>query len=355
MRSRQSLDKTTLADVASLAGVSAMTVSRVVNGVDGVGERTRRRVQEAIEELGYRPNIVARGLKASRSRTFGLLVTDITNPYFPEIVRGAEDVAFETGYTVLLNNVLEDAERESRALQAFEDRRVDGVIACSPRLADELLFPMLARQVAAVVVNRWAPADIAGSVRVEHQRGARLAVEHLYAIGRKRLAVLAGPEQSYAGRERLEGIAAATAELGMELLPGRRVYGMPNMEGGQDAASRLLETNPDVDSIFCFNDLVAAGAMQELRRRGMTVPDDVAVVGYDDIPFARMFSPSLTTLHVPTYELGKHAMQVLLDRMEGRDRQVGILFQPQLVVRESTTGAVEARPATKPKGEAHEP
>lgn len=343
MRSRQGLDKTTLADVASRAGVSAMTVSRVVNGAEGVGERTRRRVQEAIEELGYRPNIVARGLKASRSGTLGLLVTDITNPYFPEIVRGAEDVAFRADYTVLLSNVLEDVEREARALQAFEDRRVDGVIACSPRLPDDMLHQLLARQGAAVVVNRWAPADVAGSVRVEHQRGARLAVEHLHSIGRRRLAVLAGPEQSYAGRERLEGVVATTAELGMELPPSRRVHGMPNMEGGQEAASTLLDIDQHVDSIFCFNDLVAAGAMQELRRRGMVVPDDVAVVGYDDIPFARMFTPSLTTLHVPTYELGKHAMQVLLDRMEGRHRHVGILFQPRLVVRESTTGTIEGR------------
>lgn len=341
MPPRNQPEKTTLADVASRAGVSAMTVSRVVNGSDGVGERTRRRVREAIEELGYRPNIVARGLKASRSGTLGLLVTDITNPYFPEIVRGAEDVAFEAGYTVLLNNVLEDMERESRALQAFEDRRVDGVIACSPRLPDKHLHALLARHGAAVVVNRWAPSDVAGSVRVEHQRGAGLAVAHLHEIGRRELGVLAGPEHSHAGRERLDGTHKTARELGMPMQPHRIAHGQPTLEGGQAAAAHLLETDPRIDSLVCFNDLVAAGALEELRRRRVAVPDDVAVIGYDDIPFARMLNPSLTTLHVPTYDLGKHAMRVLLDRMEGRHQQVGILFQPRLVVRASTSGAHE--------------
>jgi LacI family transcriptional regulator len=339
LTTRQTPDKVTLADVASRAGVSTMTVSRVVNGLDGVGEQTRRRVREAIDELGYRPNIVARGLKASRSGTVGLLVTDITNPYFPEIVRGAEDVAFGAGYTVFLNNVLEDVEREAQALLALEDRRVDGVIACSPRLTDERLQALLLRHGAAVVVNRWAPAEVAGSVRVEHRLGARLAVQHLHALGRRRLAVLAGPEHSHAGRERLEGMAETAAELGLELPPQRLIHGQPTVEGGQAAAARLLEASTSVDALLCFNDVMAAGALQELRCRGVSVPDDIAVVGYDDIPFARMFTPSLTTLHVPTYELGMHAMRVLLDRMEGRHQQVSIVFQPELIVRESTVGA----------------
>jgi LacI family transcriptional regulator len=334
-------EKVTLADVARRAGVSSMTVSRVVNDRGGVGERTRRLVHAAISELGYRPNIVARGLKASRSHTLGLLVTDITNPYFPEIVRGAEDIAFEAGYTVFLNNALEDVGREAKALQAFEDRRVDGVIACSPRLPDPELHALLRRHGAAVVTNRRVPPDVAGSIRVEHGHGARLAVEHLHSIGRRRLGVLAGPEQSHAGRERLQAVTAATTDLAIEIAPERIVAGEPTVEGGAAAAARLIDRGVEVDALVCFNDVIAAGALHELRRRGLRVPDDIALVGYDDIAFARMFTPPLTTLRVPTYDLGMHAMRVLLERMEGRHQMATILFQPELIVRASTAGSPE--------------
>lgn len=329
-------DKVTLADVAAEAGVSVMTVSRVVNDRPGVGDATRQRVREAVNDLGYRPNIVARGLKASRSHTLGLLVPDITNPYFPEIVRGAEDVAFEAGYTLLLNNAIEDVEREARALQAFEDRRVDGVIACSPRLPEDRLHALLARHDAAVVVNRRAPAEIAGSVRIDHEHGAQLAVRHLLDEGCDRLGVLAGPRDSHAGQERRRGIAQAFAERRLELSERRIVFGPPNVDGGARAAVALLERDPGIDGLLCFNDLVAAGALQALAAAGRRVPGDVAVVGYDDIPFARMFTPALTTLHAPTYDVGVHAMRMLLTRMNGEQRSVGIVLQPDLVVRASS-------------------
>jgi LacI family transcriptional regulator len=335
-------DKVTLADVAREAGVSAMTVSRVVNERPGVAAATRRRVRRAIETLGYRPNIVARGLKAARSHTLGLLVPDITNPYFPAIVRGAEDVAFAAGYTVLLNNVIEDVGREAAALQAFEDRRVDGVIAVSPRLPEERLHELLGRCDAAVVINRRAPASVAGSVRVDHEHGAQLGVRHLRAGGCRRIGVLAGPPESHAGHERRRGIAAELERHGLRLADADVEPGPPTLDGGARAAAALLRRRPELDGLMCFNDLVAAGALQALAEHGRRVPDDVAVVGYDDIPFARMFTPPLTTLHVPTYELGAHAMRMLLTRMDGRQRSVGIVVQPELVVRGSTRAATAA-------------
>lgn len=336
MDAARSPDKVTLADVAAEAGVSMMTVSRVVNDRPGVGDATRRRVRRAIDTLGYRPNIVARGLKASRSHTLGLLVPDITNPYFPEIVRGAEDVAFDAGYTVLLNNVIEDTGREAAALQAFEDRRVDGVIACSPRLPEERLHQLLRRHDAAVVINRRAPADVAGSVRVDHEHGARIAVRHLLDVGCRRIAMLSGPPSSHAGHERRAGLDAELGQRGTTLCEDDVEPGAPTVDGGARAAAALLARRPDLDGLLCFNDLVAAGAMQALADAGRRVAEDVAVIGYDDIPFARMFTPSLTTLHVPTYELGVHAMRMLLARMDGRQRSVGIVVQPELVARDST-------------------
>lgn len=331
-------ERITLADVASRAGVSLMTVSRVVNDRPCVGADTRQRVREAVEALGYRPNIVARGLKAASSRTIGLMVPDVTNPYFPEIVRGAEDVAIEHGYTLLLTNVVEDARRETLALRTFEDHLVDGVIACSPRLDNEELYPLLRRQRAAVLVNRRTDPKIAGSVRIDHELGARLLLRHLHQLGCRHPAFLTGPPDSHAGRERLLGIDREAQELGVELPRARLLPCPPTVDGGAAAAVELIARDPRIDALLCFNDLVAAGAMRALVELGARVPSDVAVTGYDDIVFARMFTPALTTIKAPTYELGQQAAGMLLDRMQGRGHGIDIVLQPELMVRGSTTG-----------------
>lgn len=345
-------ERITLADVAQAAGVSLMTVSRVVNERPGVGTETRNRVRQAIESLGYRPNIVARGLKAASSRSIGLMVPDVTNPYFPEIVRGAEDVAIQHGYTLLLTNIVEDTERETLALQTFEDHMVDGVIACSPRLDNDELYPLLRRQRAAVLVNRRTDPKIAGSVRIDHELGARLLLRHLHQIGCRRPGFLTGPEHSHAGRERLLGIEREAAELGIEVPDTALTACAPTVEGGAAATDELLAREPQVDALMCFNDLVAAGAMQALSNLGRRMPEDIAVVGYDDIVFARMFRPALTTIRAPTYELGQQAANMLLDRMQGRGHGIDIVLQPELIIRDSTLGFVplEARHSQTKRG-----
>ncbi len=340
-------ERITLADVAATAGVSLMTVSRVVNDRPGVGADTRRRVRQAIESLGYRPNIVARGLKAASSRSIGLMVPDVTNPYFPEIVRGAEDVAIQHGYTLLLTNIIEDTQRETLALQTFEDHMVDGVIACSPRLDNDELYPLLRRQRAAVLVNRRTDPKIAGSVRIDHELGARLLLRHLHQIGCQRPGFLTGPEHSHAGRERLLGIDREALELGIEVPDSQVVPCAPTVEGGAAAAAELLARASATDALMCFNDLVAAGAMQALAALGLRVPEDIAVVGYDDIVFARMFRPALTTIRAPTYELGQQAANMLLDRMQGRGHGIDIVLQPELIVRDSTLGFAAHEPTTR--------
>jgi LacI family transcriptional regulator len=341
--------RTTLADVATHVGVSVMTVSRVVNDRPGVGQDTRERVRAAVAALGYRPNIVARGLKVERSRTIGLLVPDVTNPYFPEIVRGAEDVAIRRGYILLLTNVIEDVDREVAAFEAFEDRRVEGVIACSPRLDDERLDALLRRHPAAVVVNRRTRPDAAGSVRIDHEHGARMLLRHLAAIGCRRLAVLAGPADSHAGRERLLGFDREARERGLELVPDLVVHGPPTVEGGTRIARELLERDRSIDALVGFNDLVAAGALQAAAELGRAVPDDLVVTGYDDILFARMFTPALTTVHAPTYDLGRQAATMLFDRMQGRGRGVDIVLQPELVLRASSARPPTTAPERTPR------
>lgn len=311
-----------------------MTVSRVINGKTGVGEGTRQRVQQAIESLGYRPNGMARGLKVRRSQTIGLLVPDITNPYFPEIVRGAEDIAFERGYTVFLCNVIEDPKREAAMLRLMEEKRVDGVILCSPRLADKKLFALLRHHHAAVVVNRAAPRELAGVVRLDHEVGIQEAVTHLVETGRTRLALLAGPETSQGSRERIQGFRGALKQHGLE--SGPIIACSPYLDAGQAVTGALLAEYPEVDGLLCFNDLIAAGALQACAELGRQVPDELAVVGFDDIPFAKFFTPPLTTLHVPKYDLGASAMRLLLDRLEGRNLQMEVVLRPKLIVRSST-------------------
>ncbi len=330
--------RVTLADVAARAGVSEMTVSRVVNDRPGVGSRTRERVRDAIESLGYRPNVLARGLKAASLRTIGLLVPDVTNPYFPEIVRGAEDVAIRHGYTLLLANVIEDPARETQAIQAFEDHMVHGVIACSPRLGDEELYRLLGHQRAAVLVNRRSDQRYAGSVRIDHELGARMILRHLHDVGCRRPAFLAGPEHSHAGKERLRGLIAEAEALGVDLPPERVVPCTPTVEGGAATAGELLRRHPCVDALVCFNDLVAAGALQAATDAGVPVPRELAVAGYDDIVFAKMFTPGLTTVRAAKYQLGERAASMLVDRIGGRAYGADVVLAPELVVRGSTVG-----------------
>lgn len=332
----------TLKDVARAADVSPMTVSRVVNDRPGVGEATRERVERVVEALGYRPNIVARGLKASRSYTIGLLVPDITNPFFPEIVRGAEDVAFASGYTLFLGNVIESRHREAQVLGSFEDRMVDGVIACSPRLSQTELHRLLRRHPAAVVMHRSAPERVAASVRLDHARGMCAAVDHMRSLGRSRIGILAGPATSHAAKERIRGIRIAAEELGVHLDEDRFRRASPTLDGGEAAAAHLFDTHPDTDALICFNDLVAAGAMRACAATGRTIPGDVAIMGHDDILFAAMFRPPLTTLRVPKYESGAAAMRLLLARIEGAATTSSVMLEPELVVRASTVGPHDA-------------
>lgn len=313
-----------------------MTVSRVINEQSGVGKSTRWRVQETIKHLGYRPNGIARGLKASRSGTIGLLVPDIANPYFPEVVRGAEDVALKEGYNVFLNNTLEDAKREAVTLQLLEEKRVDGIIVFSPRLPSKKLFTLLKHHRAAVVVNHDAPTDLAGVVKTDDEAGIRLAVDHLLSAGRSHLGLLAGPSTSQASRERIRAFKKVLKYRGFEPKQNLIVPCAPYVEDGHSTARTLLSIRPRIDGLICFNDLVALGTLQACAELGLRVPDDVAVVGFDDIPFARFFTPSLTTLHVPKFDLGVNAMRLLIDRMEGRNKQMAIILRPELVVRAST-------------------
>ena len=335
---RESARRITIADVAREAGVSRQTVSRVLNGKGEIRASTRESVMRVIERLGYSPSGIARSLATNKTLTVGLVVPDITNPFFPEIARGVEDVARERGYEMFLCNSGEDPEREDDVLRALQDKRVDGTIICSSRLSDERLFTRLRQQRAAVLVNRHAPSELAGTVRVDDAEGTFQAVDHLLAGGRCVIGFLCGPPTSRSGRERARGFKAALSAAGTGLDETLMRPCPPNPQGGYEEALALLSERPEIDGLVCYNDLVAVGALRACAGLGSRVPDDVAIVGCDDIMVAGLLSPALTTLRVPKYDIGATAARMLLDRISGRDGEDEVLLQPELVVRESAPG-----------------
>ena len=324
----------TLEDVAAEAGVSRMTVSRVLNGQGGASPKTRQHILEIAQRLKYRPNAAARGLRARKSSIIGVIVPDISNPFFPEIFRGAESVAQPEGYTLMLSNVVESADREAEVLEKLLNQRVDGLIWCSARMEDAALFETLKSAGNVVLVNRKCPIELASSVAVDYALGARLAVRHLMEIGARRIGIVAGPEWAFGAKERLSGVEAALHDKGMKAIA--TMFCDPTIEGGQQAAATLLSQAPDLDSLICYNDLTAIGALHVCRNLEIDVPGDIALLGFDDITMASLVTPPITSLGVEKYELGRAAMSLLLKRIQGNTSNGQIVLQPTLWVRGST-------------------
>jgi LacI family transcriptional regulator len=310
-------------------------VSRVINNKGEIRAETREAVIAVIARLGYRPSSIARGLATNRTYTIGLLVPDIANPFWPDIARGVENVAWECGYHVFLCNTTEAPEREEAVLRLLEGKRVDGVIVGGARQPDEQLLALLAGHPAAVLVNRALPESGAGCVMVDTRLGAAAAIGHLLADGRRHIAFLAGPPASQSAQRHLVGYADTLGAAGLPVDEGLIVRCPPNTAGGQTAARALLASRPDVDAIYCYNDLIALGALQICAEDGRRVPEDVAIVGFDDILLAQVITPALTTLHVPKYEIGAEAARMLLAMIEGRATPGQVVIAPRLVVRTS--------------------
>jgi LacI family transcriptional regulator len=331
--------RVTMADVAREAGVSLMTVSRVVNSKAEVGVATRQRVQEVIERLGYRPSGIARGLATKRTGTIGLVLPDVANPFFAEVAQGAEHVAYAEGFNVFLCNTKEDAGREAAVLRSLEEKRVDGLVLCSSRLDEASLGEAVSRFSSVVMVNRRLEQDQVHSVLLDDETGGRQATDHLLQSGHRAVGMLAGPAISHSGIERAAGYRAALTTAGLPYLPEYVRPCPPMVEGGYDGVLGLLADHPGLTAVFCYNDLVAVGALRACADLGRQVPTDVAVVGYDDIPLAALVTPPLTTCRVPRYELGVEAVQLLLDRIRrSQEMPAEIILKPELVVRASAPG-----------------
>jgi LacI family transcriptional regulator len=330
----------TLRDVARAAGVHPGTVSRALNPATEalVNEDTVRRVRAAAARLGYRPNPMARGLKTNRSYTVGVLVPDIQNPLFPPIIRGIDDRLAAAGYTPLIANTENDPQRERQDFEALRARQVDGFITATARLDHELLDAVAASGAPLVLVNRRVEDGGLPSAVADDREGARQAVAHLVALGHRRIAHLAGPQEISTGRGRLEGFEAAMAHAGLEVDPAlvRFARAFTEPEGAR-VCEELLAGDVGFTAVVAGNDLLALGCYDVLERRGMRCPQDLSVVGFNDMPFADRFHPPLTTVHIPHYELGAAAADLLLERLaDPATSPRDVELQTRLVVRGST-------------------
>ena len=338
--------RVTLRDVARVSGVHPGTASRALNEETRalVNEDTARRVLEAAEQLGYRPNPIARGLKTNRSYTIGVLIPDLTNPLFPPILRGIEDRLEESGYTPLMANTDNDPERERIDWHAMRARQVDGIVAATARREHELLDELLEAGIPVVLVNRRAPDSGVPSATADDRQGIRLAVGHLAELGHERIAHIAGPLELSTGLDRHEGFHEAMRELGLEPDPELVVTGAFTEAEGAKACAELLDRDAGPTAIAAANDLIALGCYDVFAERGIACPEEISVVGFNDMPFAGRFQPPLTTIRIPHYEIGMAAAELMLENLlNGGAPPRDIRLEPSLVVRGSTVSPVQAR------------
>ncbi|MFG2072911.1 LacI family DNA-binding transcriptional regulator [Nonomuraea maritima] len=325
-------------DVAARAGVSPGTVSNVLNRPGKVAPATRERVEAAISELGFVRHGSASTLRAGHSRTIGLSVIDIGNPFFTEVAAGVEDVVSELGYAVILGNSAASPEKEDRNLRVLAEHRVRGVLITPSGEDTARLDRLREHGISVVLVDHPAHRPDQCAVAVDDVAGGRAAVAHLLARGARSIAYVTGPLTIRQCVERRTGAEAAMREAGLDP-EGLRVVRAATMtaRAGEKAAAELVAQGLP-EAVFCANDLLALGVLRALLRSGVRVPDDVALMGYDDIDFAAASTVSLSSMRQPTYQLGRIATELLLDECDNPDTHAHqhIMFQPELVAREST-------------------
>jgi LacI family transcriptional regulator len=330
----------TIRDVARVAKVHPGTVSRALNADTRalVNEETAERVLRAAEELGYRPNPIARGLKTNRSYTIGVLIPDITNPLFPPILRGIEDRLGEAGYTSLIVNTDNDPDRERSHIEAMRARQVDGFISATARLDRELLAEAAAAGKPLVLVNRSLEDGSAPAVTVDDAFGIRLAVEHIAELGHRRIGHVSGPQNLSTGHRRYLGFVEAMTDAGLDVQSEQvRFSKWFTEDEGARVCAELLDAAADLTAIVAANDLLALGCYDTLEERGLRCPEDISIVGFNDMPFVDRLRPPLTTVRVPQREIGTVAADLMLQRLtDDGDAASQILLEPTLVVRGST-------------------
>jgi LacI family transcriptional regulator len=328
--------RVTIVDIAREAGVSPKTVSRVIRGDDYVSKETLERVQEVATRLGYRPNRAARSLVSNRSGVIGVVIPNINNPFFSEVVAGIEDTAIQRDYNVLLFSTDNHLERERDAYRYLEENGVDGIIIDLPLIPDSELETILYRQKAAILIDHPLVEGANGVVRIDFYDAAAQAVNHLVMAGRRHLAYLSPRGNYYTFTERIRGIHDAAAGANLSIPSNHFGQCNATLEDSFRAARTLLLEHPDIDGLICFNDIIGIGALEACDDLNIAVPDQVAIIGFDDISIAGLNRIALSTLRVPKRDIGVQAMQMLLDCLDGMEIPSEMVVRAELIQRRTT-------------------
>jgi DNA-binding LacI/PurR family transcriptional regulator len=331
-------------DIAKAAGVSHSTVSRALADSTLVAPETKQRIQRIASDMGYTPSAIARGLVTRRTATIGLVVTTIADPFIAEIVRGVEETALDNDYSVILCNCNAEPERELACVRALREKRVEAILVTSSRVGS-LYVPLLEELgVPIVLINNQHTGDYVYTVYTDNLAGGRLAGEYLLSLGHRYVGYIAGPPSAHSSVERLEGFRRAFQEHGLDIPAERVAPGDGRTGGGRAGAGFLLRRSPRPTAIFCYNDMTAIGALQAIKSAGLRVPGDTSLIGYDDIAFAALVDPPLTTIGQAKYALGQRAMTLALSLLReqsepnehsGQRETSDVVLMPFLVERAS--------------------
>ncbi|MGI9862561.1 LacI family DNA-binding transcriptional regulator [Moorella naiadis] len=328
----------TIKDIAQKSGVSNSTVSRVLTNHPNVDPKTRELVKSVIKELGYHPSRIARGLVTGQINIVALIIGDIRNPFYAELTRAVKDVLNQEGYMVVVCDSDYDPEKEEVYIRTADEHGFAGIIMITAMETEALVQQLEKLQCPVVLLNRYLPSVETDVISVDNYEGGYRAAEYLFKLGHRNIAHLAGFRNSSATRDRLRGFIDALKHYDIEISEDKIVYGNLQMEAGHKFAKEFLKLHPEITAVFCGNDLMALGLIEGLIEMGRDVPDDISIIGYDDIALASMARIKLTTIRQPQYEMGQTAAEVLIDRMKGKiGAPKRIIFTPRLIIRESTT------------------
>jgi LacI family transcriptional regulator len=335
------MKRATLKEVAKLAGVSTATVSNVLNETKFVSEEVREKVNSAIQELNYQTNIVAKSLRVKESRIIGLLISDISNPFFSILVRGIENELAKSNYSILLNNTDSSVEKEDKYLKMLIGKRVDGLIISSAGNTGDYFRSMEKPGVPMVFLNRCPDFLISDVIMTNNIKGAYSATEHLIRHGYEKIAIITGPTSISTGKDRLIGYKRALEDYSIAESDELVKEGSFSIESGYEKMKELMEQDDKPDAVFISNNSMTFGAYKYLKESGHTVPDQVAVIGYDDFDWAEIVEPPITTVRQPAYDLGVHAAKLILARIIKKQVKREMMYMdPTLIIRRSC-GCVE--------------
>jgi LacI family transcriptional regulator len=327
----------TIQDVAKLAGVAPITVSRVINNSGYASEETRARVEAAITTLGYIPNTLARGLRSKRTHTLALVMTDITNPFFTQIARGVEDQASRSGYTVIYCNTDESEAKEEKYISILMQKQVDGVLLVPARSNSKSVNFLFSNGIPVVLIDRSIPDTQTDLVRSDSEQGAYNLTRHLIELGHKKIVTISGPREVSTASDRVSGYRRAMAEAGLEDLESI-YYDTYTQTSGYELTHQALTLNPRPTAIFGTNNFISIGVLKALRNAGLRVPEDVSVVGFDDLPASMVVDPILTVAAQPAYEMGSQAAELLLKRISAELPEINqeVILPTEIIIRRSS-------------------